>query len=144
MAVKQGDVVKIVCTGKLDDGRVIYSNSKEQPLEFRVGSRTILPGIEEGVIGMETEEKKELTIPPEKGFGYPKAELVKICDKRAFSDTALQKGKTYQIKDPKAGVVTTGIVTEIGRDTVTLDFNNPFCGKTVTFEVEVLEIVRAA
>ncbi len=143
MAVKEGDVVRVVCTGKLDDGKVIYSNNREQPLEFRVGSKTILPGIEEGVVGMELAETRELVIPPEKGFGYPRTELVKIFDRSKFPEQAVSQGEAYQIKDPKAGVVATGIVTEVGEDTVTIDFNNPLCGQTVIFEVEVLEIVAA-
>jgi FKBP-type peptidyl-prolyl cis-trans isomerase 2 len=140
MAAKEGDIVRVVCTGKLDDGRIFYRNSRERPLEFRVGSHSVLPGLEEGIPGMEESETRELTLPPEKGFGEPRPELVRSFQKSIFPEKAIQKGEAYEVRNPKVGQSATGYVREVGRDTVTLDFNNPLCGKTVSFEVELVEI----
>ncbi len=140
MAAREGDVVRVVCQGRLEDGRVFYENTRENPLEFKLGSHTVLSGLEEGVVGMEESETRELSLPPEKGFGQPRPELVRTFEKSMFPNNVIQKGEAYQLRDPNAEQSATGYVTQVGRDTVTLDFNSPLCGKTVNFQVELVEI----
>ena len=49
--VKNGDKVKIHYTGKFKDGELFDTSRERQPLEFIVGNREMMPGIENGVIG---------------------------------------------------------------------------------------------
>lgn len=83
MTVKEGDVVKVDYTGKLEDGSIFDSSIEElakesefydesrdyQPLQFTVGEGEVIPGFEEGVKGMEVGEEIEVEIPPEKAYG---------------------------------------------------------------------------
>ncbi len=80
--VNTGDTVKVEYTGSLEDG-TIFDTSNEtvakeaglnlehsfQPLTFTVGKKQVIEGFEEGVIGMKVGQEKNLTIPPEKGYG---------------------------------------------------------------------------
>ena len=54
--VKNGDKVKVHYTAKLEDGRVFESTHDNPPLDFVVGDKNMLPGLEDGVIGMEVGE----------------------------------------------------------------------------------------
>jgi len=66
--VKKGDTVKVHYTGKLESGEVFDTSKNRQPIEFIVGSGTLMPGIEKGIIGMEIGESKTIEIPPEEAF----------------------------------------------------------------------------
>jgi len=71
---KNGDVLVMNYTGRLEDGTVFDSNVDPKfghvtPFEFTLGAGQVIAGWDEGLVGMEIGEKKTLTIPPEKGYG---------------------------------------------------------------------------
>jgi len=44
---KQGDTVKVHYTGKLEDGTVFDSSVDREPLEFAIGTGSLIPGFEQ-------------------------------------------------------------------------------------------------
>lgn len=137
---KPGDTVKIHYKGSLDDGTIFDSSEGREPLEFKIGSGNIIPGVEEAVIGMETDEKKTATIPPEKGYGEYRDEMVVEVEKNMFPDHITPKvGQQLELRqsDGQAVVVT---VTDISDENVKLDANHPLAGKDLTFEIELKKI----
>jgi len=82
--VEKGDTVRIHYTGSFKGGKVfdtsyedkakkagVYSRSREyRPLPVIVGAGQVIKGFEEALIGMKLNEEKEVTIPPEKGYGF--------------------------------------------------------------------------
>jgi len=56
--VENGDTVRLNYTGKLEDGTVFDSSVDREPIEFVIGSGTVIPGLENGVIGMAVSEKQ--------------------------------------------------------------------------------------
>jgi FKBP-type peptidyl-prolyl cis-trans isomerase 2 len=86
--VKKGDTISVNYTGSLQDGKVFDTNiesvAKQHdiikpeyvPLKFKVGEPGMIKGFDEGVVGMKVGETKTLTIPPEKGYGPVKPELI--------------------------------------------------------------------
>ena len=138
MPVKKGDKVKLHFSGKLKDGKVFAATEGEKPLEFRVGAGEILPGIDEEVIGMEKGEEKEITVPPEKGFGKRKEELVMKVAKDVFKGEKLQVGQRVSVQTQQ-GRTRSAQVMKIGEDRVTLDLNNPLAGKELIFKIKVVE-----
>lgn len=71
---KNGDLLAMNYTGRLQDGTVFDSNvdpkfGHVQPFTFTLGSGQVIKGWDEGLVGMKVGEKKTLTIPPEKGYG---------------------------------------------------------------------------
>lgn len=57
---KNGDIVKVHYTGKLDDGSIFDSSVDRGPLKFTIGDGNIIPGFEQAVIGMNTVDQIEL------------------------------------------------------------------------------------
>lgn len=138
--VKEGDTVKIHYTGKFEDGQVFDSSKDKDPLEFSVGEGKIIPGFENGVKGMSIGEKKEITLQPEEAYGEPRDDLYVNVKKSDFPDHITpEEGQHLQIKQSDGNVVTV-TVSDIGDDTVTLDANHPLAGKTLIFDIELVEI----
>lgn len=69
--VRVGEKVTIHYKGWLDNGKV-YGKSKKpggKPMTFRVGQGEVIPGWDEGLVGMRVGGIRLLTIPPSLGYG---------------------------------------------------------------------------
>lgn len=139
MPIKKGDEVKLHLSGKLKNGKVFATTESKEPVEFTAGAGEILPGIDEAVIGMEKNEEKEITVPPEKGFGERKEELVMNVAKDKFKEKKLEAGQRISVQTQQ-GRTRSAQVRKIGKDTVTLDLNHPLSGKETMFRIKVVDI----
>ncbi len=138
--VKDGDTVKVHYTGKLENGDVFDSSREQEPFEFTVGNKAVIPGFEKGVLGMEVGDTKTIEIPPEEAYGEKQDELVVEVKKSEFpEDITPSIGQRLQIKqgDGNPIVVT---ITDLTEDSITLDANHPLAGYTLFFDVEVIDI----
>lgn len=67
---QSGDVVTVHYVGKLADGTVFDSSRKrQQPFVFILGKGQVIPGWEEGVVGMQVGGVRELIIPSALAYG---------------------------------------------------------------------------
>jgi len=81
MFVSKSNKVVVEYEGRLESGKVFDLSKHENhshPLEFVVGERIVIPEFNEAVIGMEKDEKKEITIIPE-GKTFP-MKIVNVND----------------------------------------------------------------
>jgi peptidylprolyl isomerase len=138
---KSGDRVIVHYSGSLEDGTIFSSTYEEnEPFEFTIGEENVLPSFQNAVIGMNEGETKTISIPPEDGYGEHKAEFVlKMERDQAPPDLELEEGKRLHIRlnDGTTRVVTVLAITE---ESVILDANDPLAGKTLTFEIELVEV----
>ena len=138
--VKDGDSVTVHYTGKLDDGEVFDSSRERDPFKFKVGAGQVIPGFDNGVVGMEVGQTKTVEIPPDDGYGQQRTELfVKVHRADFPEDIAPEIGQQLQMKRPD-GTPVNVTVSEVSEEDVTLDANHPLAGKTLTFEIELMEI----
>ncbi len=138
---KNGDIVKVHFTGKLADGSVFDSSHERDPLQITIGRNEMMPGIEEALLGMEPGQHKTATVPVEKAYGPHRDEMVEGVDRKQFPDYfQLEVGQWIQLERPD-GEQLRVTVAEISDSIVVLDANHPLCGKNLTFDIELLEIV---
>jgi FKBP-type peptidyl-prolyl cis-trans isomerase len=65
-----GDRVQVHYTGWLTDGKKFDSSlDRGRPFGFQLGEGRVIPGWEQGVLGMKVGGKRKLTIPPHLGYG---------------------------------------------------------------------------
>ena len=67
--VEKGNRVAVHYTGSLIDGTMFDENTNSDPFEFTVGEGKVIKGWDEGVLGMQSGEKRRLVIPPNLGYG---------------------------------------------------------------------------
>lgn len=139
---KSGDKVIVHYSGSLEDGTIFSSTYEEdEPFEFTIGGKDVLQSFQDAVIGMSEGETKTISVPPEDGYGEHKAEFVLKMEKaQAPPELELEAGKRLQIRltDGTTRIVTVLAITE---DSVILDANDPLAGRTLQFEIELIEIV---
>lgn len=152
-SVKKGDVVSIDYAGKLEDGQVIATTIKTvaeeagiyspdtqyRPYTFTVGSGETIKGIDEEIIGMEKGEQKEIIIPPDKGFGYPDQALIREFPMETFKESNIEPEKGMMVRTPQ-GV---GEIINVLPNSVILNFNHPLAGKTLIFNITIVDIREA-
>ena len=135
-----GDLVSVHYTGKLVSGEVFDSSRNRDPLEFKLGNRELITGFEAGVVGMKPGESKSLTLLPAEAFGDRREDLVVELPKDEFPQH-IDPSVGLQLKLTNAGGTDlTVVITDVGNESVTLDGNHPMAGKTVVFDIELLEI----
>jgi len=138
---KTGDKVKVHFEGFLEDGTVFGSTTDEEPFEFTIGEKNMMPGFENAVIGMQKGETKTITLSPEEAYGPHKKELLHVMDRSSFPDEIdIEIGKRLQVRtqDGRHAIVTVKDVTD---DSIAIDENDPLAGKTLTFKIELIEIL---
>ncbi|MCL4458048.1 MAG: peptidylprolyl isomerase [Nitrospirae bacterium] len=138
--VKDGDTIVIHYTGKLEDGTVFDSSEGGNPLEFKVGDGELIPGLEQGVIGMAGGETKVITIPAELGYGPREEERVfEFSKDKIGANIDLEIGQQVQMFRADGMPI---MATIIGKSETSyaMDCNHPLAGKTLIFETRLLEI----
>lgn len=137
---KQGDTVKVHYTGKLDDGTVFDSSQEREPLEFTIGTGTIIPGFEQAVIGMSPGESKTEVIPPDRAYGPYLEEMVLQIERQQLpAELDPEVGQQLQLEHPTGEVIPV-IITDVSSSTVTLDANHPLAGEDLTFDIQLVAI----
>jgi FKBP-type peptidyl-prolyl cis-trans isomerase SlyD len=138
MALKDNQVVTIIFTLKDEDGIIIEETTKENPFSFISGYQQILPRLEAHIGEMLIGSKKTFVLAPEDAYGeYDDGAIQKVKRSEFPAETELEVGMGF-IADSPDGNQMPFIIENIQGDDVTLNFNHPLAGKTLTFEVELM------
>lgn len=132
------------------------SGAQYQPFQVMIGSNGVIPGFEQGLLGMKKGEKKTIEVPAELGYGttprisdVPQYQIAPVFtmvqDKSLFGDVitqTVQKAElNEEMKNAVVGQVFTGAnnatakVTKVDETSVTLDIqntDNPFYQKKLS------------
>ena len=137
--ITDGKFVSLEYTLTLDDKSVVESNVGKQPLTYAHGTQQIIPGLEKALAGLTVGDTKQVTVAPADGYGEKNPEAIQEVQKKLIPPDALVVGSRLQCQAPDGQMVYPQ-VAEIKDDTVILDFNHPLAGRTLHFEVKVLDI----
>ncbi len=120
----------------------------DEPVEFLVGGKDLLPAIEEALQGYGAGARVQLQIEPEQAFGDFNDQLL-FLEPRHLFPTDLQEGLTIEGSalpagcNPDSPKDTLYTVTDIYPDHVVLDGNHPLAGIAIRIDIKV-ESVREA
>lgn len=124
---------------KLEDGTVVDSTFGKKPATFKVGDGNLLPGFEQSLFGLKAGEQASLSLPPEKSFGPYNPNNLQKLPRSQFQEMELSEGLVIMFNDA-AKAQLPGVVKTFDEQWVTIDFNHPLAGKTLTFDVEIIAI----
>lgn len=145
MKAAPGNTVIVIYNGILANGELFDSSDQSGPLEFIIGSGSVLPEFENNIIGMSEGESKTFSLSPKSAHGESNPELVQSIDRRLLPDsdnlavgmvlglTIDQDGEPQQVP---------ALLTALDQTTATVDFNHPLAGKTLTYKVTLQAIAK--
>jgi len=150
MAIQKGDFIKLNYTGRFEDGRIFDTTDEELAKKEEiynprglyggdvviVGAGHTIEGLDEDLEGKEAGYSGTVSIPPENAFGPSNPKLIETVSITKLQDRNVHPGMPVEI-DGKRGVVS----RVIGRR-VTVDFNSPLAGKTVTYEYTIEKLLE--
>ena len=136
--IENNTVATVHYTGTLpENGETFDSSIDRDPLTFLVGHQQMIPGFERELMGKTVGDKVEFTLSAEEAYGEHNPDAIQEVGIEMFGDITPEVG---MILNSDMGPFN---VTEVGDKTATVDFNHALAGKSLTFNIEVIE-VRAA
>jgi FKBP-type peptidyl-prolyl cis-trans isomerase SlpA len=140
MAAKANDKVKVHYKGTLKNGDVFDSSEGKDPLEFTLGNGQVIPGFDNGVIGMEVNETKTIEIPSNEAYGDVRKDLIQEVPKTNLPPEIKPEVGMQLMSNTPDGQQIPLVVTEVKDESITVDANHPLAGKDLTFEVKLMSI----
>ena len=138
--VKANDTVRVHYTGKLIDGQVFDSSLERDPLEVTLGQGSLIPGFEKGLINMEVDENKTITIPKEEAYGEVRKELFQKVNKSDLPEEIKPEIGMGLVATNPDGSEQQLRVVEVEEEHIVIDANHPLAGHDLTFELTLVEI----
>ncbi|MFN4006036.1 MAG: peptidylprolyl isomerase [Chitinophagaceae bacterium] len=139
-AVKKGDTIKVHYHGTLTDGTIFDSSLQREPLEFEVGGGMVIPGFDNGVLGMAVGEKRTINIPADEAYGQKQEEMIMEFPRDRFPADMTPEIGMQLMMSSQTGQQFPVMVADVREDIVVLDANHPLAGKDLTFDLELVEI----
>lgn len=138
MQIKHHSVVTLHYTVSTEDGTEIDSSIGGEPLQAALGSRFLIPGLEEALYGKSVGDKFDVVVGPDKGYGERIDQLVQAVPANMFEGMDVEVGMSFRATtdDGEQSV----IVIDKSDDEVVIDGNHPLAGVTLGFDVEVLDV----
>jgi cyclophilin family peptidyl-prolyl cis-trans isomerase/FKBP-type peptidyl-prolyl cis-trans isomerase 2 len=139
-AIKNDDTIAVHYTGTLEDGsKFDSSHDRGQTLDFTVGAKQMIPGFDAAVVGMKIGDKKTVTLKPVEAYGEydeTKVQLMKRADLASFEEAGIKLEAGNDLPT-QHGVFK---IKEVKEDDIFIDVNHALCGKTLTFDIEIIDI----
>ncbi len=137
--IKKNDVVTLSYTLKNSAGVELGKADAKDAMNYLHGAGNIVPGLEEVIEGLKVGDKKDVTVPPEKGYGDMNPELkLKIPRSNFPADADIQPDMQFSSDmDGKENVFT---VEKVEGDQIFVNGNHPFAGETLHFNVKILGV----
>jgi len=137
--IRNGSVVRFEYILSGENGEVIESNKGKDPVTYTHGQHEVIPGLEKELSGMKVNEEKNICLQPEEAYGRVDPKGFKEVPKTEIPAAALKVGTPLSARSSEGEDVIIR-VHEVKQKTVILDFNHPLAGKTLNFDVKVIDI----
>ena len=149
MSIKEGDFIRLTYTGSTN-GRIFDTTDEASaktagihspsaiygPVTVCVGSKHVILGLDEEVVGKDPGSTGTVTVAPEKGFGERDPKRLQSFPKSKFKEKPV-RGMPVTIDEMGEGTV----VDVIGARVI-VDFNAPLAGMTLSYKYTIEEQVN--
>lgn len=126
-----------------DDGNII-DQSTDGNFAYIHNGRNIIPGLEKALEEKQAGDQLRVTIEPAQAYGERDLAQIQRIPREMFpADADIKAGMQFQGQSPD-GQVSVVTVAELDGETVVVDGNHPLAGKTLHFDVAVVEVREAS
>ena len=133
--VEDGDVFDTTDEGKAKEANIYEKERVYKPLSVAVGEGQVIKGLDEALAKMKVGDKKEVVCIPEMAYGIRNPALVRLVPTKFFKQQKINPipGMPVEIDNMR------GRVQTVSGGRVRVDFNPELAGKTLVFDVEVMD-----
>jgi FKBP-type peptidyl-prolyl cis-trans isomerase SlyD len=149
MPIQEGNFIRLIYTGSTN-GRIFDTTDESAaktagihsataiygPVTICVGSKHVILGLDEEIVGKDVGFQGTVTVPPKKGFGDRDPKRIQSFPKNKFKEKPV-KGQEVKVEDLGEGTV----VDVIGARVI-VDFNAPLAGMTLSYTYTIEEQVE--
>ena len=141
--VVTGDIISLHYTGRLEDGTVFITTENQEPFTFTQGQGEVVQAVQQAVLGMALGESKEVYVAEEHAYGPYHHELTIQVGRDEFDRRGIKPeiGLEFGVEQTKGEPLPVR-VTEINELSVTLDANHPLAGRSIIFDLLLVDIFR--
>lgn len=112
-------------------------------MPIAIGAGHVLKGLDEQLEGLEVGKKYTIEVPPEKAFGRRDPKLIKTFTLGQFRRQGIMPFPGLEVEiETESGKKLKGRVLSVSSGRVRVDFNHPLAGKTIIYEVEIVEKIE--
>jgi FKBP-type peptidyl-prolyl cis-trans isomerase SlyD len=140
MKVAENKVVVFHYTVSEGAEKVESSHDRSEPLAFLVGKGALIPGLEKSLMGREAGEKFSVDVAPSEAYGERREDFTQRVPKKYFRDADHLKPGMLTVLSVSGGGQRQVTVQKVGSSVVDVDLNHPLAGKTLTFDVEIVDV----
>jgi FKBP-type peptidyl-prolyl cis-trans isomerase SlyD len=139
MKIERGRVVRMHYALRDEHGTTIESSGGREPLAYLHGYGHLIPGLERALDGEAAGLRTTVTVAPRDAYGEKDPQAVIRAPREDFPDgLKLEAGIEVQAETPDGPITFTVVAVE--EKEAVLDANHPLAGKTLTFDVEVVDV----
>ena len=141
--IKKNSVVSMIYCLKNTNGEELDRADKGQPFAYLHGVGQMIPGLEKELEGLGIGDKKDVTVPPQEGYGELNPQLKMQVDRANFpKDADIKPGMQFEGQGD-GGTRTVFTVKAVVGDKIDVDGNHPLAGETLHFSVEITGVREA-
>lgn len=139
MRIEKGNVVQFNYTLMDEQHKELEKSDTKIPMAYLHGYNNLLKGLEAAMDGKQIGDKFSVTLTPEDGYGEIRENAEqRVPMKHLQGAKKWKKGMIATVHTEQGRKQVT--VVKVGKFMVTVDFNHPFAGKTLIFEVDIIDI----
>ena len=142
MVIERDRVVSFHYTLSEQGGDMSESSLGGEPLTMLFGYGNVIAGVENALAGHVAGDRMSVQVAPEDGYGERRdGNVRRVPKKHVPNPKRLKPGDRTTLTTEQGQHDVT--VVKVGRTVVDVDLNHPLAGRTLSFDIEVLD-VRAA
>ena len=120
----------------------IESSRELDPVSVLIGHGNLIAGLEAEMKGHEAGDSFEVTLAPEQAYGPRVEAMVQRVPRKHFKGAKLSPGTQVTLPTDQGPRAMT--VKKVGISVVDVDLNHPMAGKTLSFDVEIVDVREAS
>lgn len=126
-----------------EDGSINDSSSGIEPVNILTGFGHVLPILENTLKSMVIGSNQTVVVTPEHGFGEVDPNRMQEFSKKVFNGDNLEVGMIVNLVSPEGDRVF-GMIDSMTDETAIINFNHPLAGRTLKFDLNLLDIRDAS
>jgi len=127
----------------IEYGELLESSGDGDPMLYMHGRNGLISGLESELAGKKSGESFSVTLEPKDAYGIPlESSKQRISKKHLATKGKLQVGMVIDINTTDG--LRQATIVKVGKFNVDVDTNHPFAGKTLTFEVDIVDVRDAS